>query len=65
MSGNFSQFDTTVEFQREKADDLSDHAPKSRNSTQGMDELEVKDPLLKGKSRYLDHTSPNVLKSFK
>ncbi|KAL9952765.1 hypothetical protein ACROYT_G040061 [Oculina patagonica] len=46
MSENFSQFDTVVKFQREKADDFSDHAP--RNSTQGMGEEEVKDPLLKG-----------------
>lgn len=63
MSENFSQFDTVVKFQREKADDFSDHAP--MNSTQGMGEEEVKDPLLKGKSRYLDHTSANALKSFK
>ena len=61
MSGNFSQFDTTQEFQREKADDFGDQALKSRNSTQGMDEMDCKDPLLKGKPRYFDRTSPDVL----
>jgi len=49
MSENFSQFDTAVEFQHEKAVDLNDHKAKSRNSTLDLDEVDVKDPLLKGK----------------
>jgi len=50
MSEHFAQFDTSVEFQLDNATDgLNDHKTNSRNSTQGLDELDIKDPLLKGK----------------
>lgn len=49
MSGNFSQFDSVSEFHREIPADLDDHKSKVMNSKQDSDDIEVKDPLLKGK----------------
>lgn len=54
-----------MEFHREKADDFDDHASKLRNPSQDMDQGDIKDPLLKGKPRYLHRTGSDVLKSFK
>lgn len=49
MSENLSQFDTAVEFQHERPNDLNDHKAKLRNQTQDLDEVDVKDSILKGK----------------
>ena len=49
MSENFAQFDTSLEFQLKNADGLNDHKTNARNSTQDIDEVDIKDPLLKGK----------------
>lgn len=50
MSEHFAQFDTSVGFQLENAaDGLNDHKTNSRNSTQDLDEVDIKDPVLKGK----------------
>ena len=49
MSEYFGQFDTSVEFQLENTNSFNDHKTNSRNSTQDLDEVDIKDPLLKGK----------------
>ena len=49
MSEHFTQFDTSVQFQLENTNCLDDHKNNSRNSTQDLDEVDIKDPFLKGK----------------
>lgn len=49
MSEHFAQFDTSVELQLENTNSLNDDRTNSRNSTQDLDEVDIKEPLLKGK----------------